>query len=149
MGPTWVLSSPGGPHVGPMNLAIWGVTLRKITQDQSRNTRTSLRHHDDHRYPAPNQPKPSSVSKMLTQLYLLCKLDILHVYLFFAVINIWTNSIWERLRGWCYCYWRNNFLRDITLYAEQFMFWDSNVTYTRTTTLWGAWLMAVIGLRSI
>ena len=25
MGPTWVLSSPGGPHVGPMNLAIWVV----------------------------------------------------------------------------------------------------------------------------
>ena len=23
MGPTWVLSSPGGPHVGPMNLAVW------------------------------------------------------------------------------------------------------------------------------
>ena len=23
MGPTWVLSSPGGRHVGPMNLAIW------------------------------------------------------------------------------------------------------------------------------
>ena len=23
MGPTWVLSIPGGPHVGPMNLAIW------------------------------------------------------------------------------------------------------------------------------
>ena len=23
MGPTWVPSSPGGPHVGPMNLAIW------------------------------------------------------------------------------------------------------------------------------
>ena len=23
MGPTWVLWSPGGPHVGPMNLAIW------------------------------------------------------------------------------------------------------------------------------
>ena len=22
MGPTWVLSSPGGPHVGPMNLAL-------------------------------------------------------------------------------------------------------------------------------
>ena len=22
MGPTWVLSSPGGPHAGPMNLAI-------------------------------------------------------------------------------------------------------------------------------
>ena len=26
MGPTWVLSAPGGPHVGPMNLAIWAVT---------------------------------------------------------------------------------------------------------------------------
>ena len=23
MGPTWVLSSPGGPHVGPKNFAIW------------------------------------------------------------------------------------------------------------------------------
>ena len=23
MGPTWVLSAPDGPHVGPMNLAIW------------------------------------------------------------------------------------------------------------------------------
>ena len=23
MGPTWVLSAPNGPHVGPMNLAIW------------------------------------------------------------------------------------------------------------------------------
>ena len=26
MGPTWVLLAPGGPHVGPMILAIWGVT---------------------------------------------------------------------------------------------------------------------------
>ena len=25
MGPTWVLSAPGGPHVGPMNFAIWAV----------------------------------------------------------------------------------------------------------------------------
>ena len=24
MGPTWVLSAPDGPHVGPMNFAIWG-----------------------------------------------------------------------------------------------------------------------------
>ena len=23
MGPTWVLSAPAGPHVGPMNLVIW------------------------------------------------------------------------------------------------------------------------------
>ena len=26
MGPTWVLSAPGGPHVGPINLAIWETT---------------------------------------------------------------------------------------------------------------------------
>ena len=25
MGTNWVLSAPGGPHVGPMNLAIWVV----------------------------------------------------------------------------------------------------------------------------
>ena len=30
MGPTWVLSSPGGPHVGPMNLAIWAIYLYVI-----------------------------------------------------------------------------------------------------------------------
>ena len=30
MVPTWVLSSPGGHHVGPMNLAIWVVTWYKI-----------------------------------------------------------------------------------------------------------------------
>ena len=29
MGPTWVLSSPGGPYVGPMNLAVW-VVLRHM-----------------------------------------------------------------------------------------------------------------------
>ena len=27
MGPTWVLSAPDGPHIGPMNLAIWIYTL--------------------------------------------------------------------------------------------------------------------------
>ena len=24
MGPIWVLSAPDGPHVGPINFAIWG-----------------------------------------------------------------------------------------------------------------------------
>ena len=27
MGPTWVRQDPGGPHVGPMNLAIWGAFM--------------------------------------------------------------------------------------------------------------------------
>ena len=27
MGPTWVLLAPGGPHVGPMNLAGWEASL--------------------------------------------------------------------------------------------------------------------------
>ena len=30
MGPTWVLSAPDGPHVGPMNLAIRGVKYRGV-----------------------------------------------------------------------------------------------------------------------
>ena len=29
MRPTWVLSTPGGPHVGPMNLAIWALNMTK------------------------------------------------------------------------------------------------------------------------
>ena len=30
MGPTWVLSAPDGPHVGPMNLAIRGINLEYV-----------------------------------------------------------------------------------------------------------------------
>ena len=30
MGPTWVLSTPGGPHVGPMNLAIRGAMEKSV-----------------------------------------------------------------------------------------------------------------------
>ena len=29
MGPTWVLSAPDGPHVGPMSLAIWDINTGK------------------------------------------------------------------------------------------------------------------------
>ena len=32
MGPTWVLSSPGGFHVGPMNLAIWDVKISQYLE---------------------------------------------------------------------------------------------------------------------
>ena len=41
MGPTLVLSSPGGPHVGHMNLAIW-VAIRSICYTFT----TMLWHHD-------------------------------------------------------------------------------------------------------
>ena len=27
MGPTWALSAPDGPHVGPMNIVIWAMSL--------------------------------------------------------------------------------------------------------------------------
>ena len=30
MGPTRVLSAPGGPHVGPINLAIWDMVPKVI-----------------------------------------------------------------------------------------------------------------------
>ena len=32
MGPTWVLSAPDGPHVGPMNLAVRVVIGSHLTQ---------------------------------------------------------------------------------------------------------------------
>ena len=35
MGPTWVLSSPGGLHVGPMNFATW-----ELTQDTAKKSKT-------------------------------------------------------------------------------------------------------------
>ena len=31
MGPIWGLQDPGGPHVGPMNFAIWGVNMKVIS----------------------------------------------------------------------------------------------------------------------
>ena len=33
MGPTWVLSAPDGPHVGPMNLAISDALLKHVQED--------------------------------------------------------------------------------------------------------------------
>ena len=33
MGPIWGRKDPGGPHVGPINFAIWGVTLKRIHQN--------------------------------------------------------------------------------------------------------------------
>ena len=30
MGPIWGRQDPGGPHIGPMNFAIWGATSSKI-----------------------------------------------------------------------------------------------------------------------
>ena len=36
LGPTWVLSAPDGPHVGPMNLAIR--VVRKLTASQRHRT---------------------------------------------------------------------------------------------------------------
>ena len=35
MGPTWVLSAPGGPHVGPVNLAIWVVIAQWLPRSIS------------------------------------------------------------------------------------------------------------------
>ena len=32
MGPTWVLSAPDGPHIGPMDLAIRGVPIRDYAE---------------------------------------------------------------------------------------------------------------------
>ena len=40
MGPTWVLSAPDGPHVGPMNLAIkdWYIWAISKTQQKQKST---------------------------------------------------------------------------------------------------------------
>ena len=36
MGPTWGRQDPGGPHVGPMNLAIWGGSIANDINQQFR-----------------------------------------------------------------------------------------------------------------
>ena len=38
MGPTWVLAAPDGPHVGPMNLAIRVVIVRKSKVNDNQET---------------------------------------------------------------------------------------------------------------
>ena len=32
MGPIWGQQDPGGPHVGPMNFAIWDLTVKKYRE---------------------------------------------------------------------------------------------------------------------
>ena len=34
MGPTWGRQDPGGPHVGPMNFALWGLTSPLFKSNQ-------------------------------------------------------------------------------------------------------------------
>ena len=65
MGPTWVLSAPDGPHVGPMNLAIRDLmvsgwcyredTIRYLTKSGLKTVTTG----DDYNteYPAETQVK--------------------------------------------------------------------------------------------
>ena len=45
MGPTWVLSAPDGPHVGPMNLAIRGATETIVTALANGASRSQLNSH--------------------------------------------------------------------------------------------------------
>ena len=40
MGPTWVLSAPGGSHVGPMNLVIRVVKATPVHNDKDAVTQT-------------------------------------------------------------------------------------------------------------
>ena len=46
MGPTWVLSAPDGPYIGPMNLAIWNeLRMKHLFYDVSFYVLRCLRHH--------------------------------------------------------------------------------------------------------
>ena len=38
MGPTWGRQDPGGPHVGPMNGAIWVFTALSLANDSASDT---------------------------------------------------------------------------------------------------------------
>ena len=37
MGPTWGRQDPGGPHVGPMNFALWVQTVLLLCRDEKQN----------------------------------------------------------------------------------------------------------------
>ena len=47
MGPTWVLSAPGGSHVGPVNLAIWGGTWQMLSSQEILHIKTSADYNDE------------------------------------------------------------------------------------------------------
>ena len=42
MGPAWVLSAPGGPHVGPMNLVVWDKTSWFLVLDTQATLTSSV-----------------------------------------------------------------------------------------------------------
>ena len=44
MGPTWVLSAPSGPHVGPMNLAIGDEAIPRNSGDEDKNKDSKAQH---------------------------------------------------------------------------------------------------------
>ena len=71
MGPTWVLSSPGGPHVATMNLATWVRTPKMGSQDilfswiQPTFISVSLQWcHNEHDGVSNHQPHDSLLSRL-------------------------------------------------------------------------------------
>ena len=40
MGPIWGREDPGGPHVGPMKFAIWGLLKQNVNLRESRDGRS-------------------------------------------------------------------------------------------------------------
>ena len=45
MGPIWGRQDPGGPHVGPMNFAIWEVNFSHMLPDYSSGTGEIMKNH--------------------------------------------------------------------------------------------------------
>ena len=85
MGPTWVLSAPGGPHVGPMDLAI-----RVILLEYSGSNTWS---------PTSHFPENLNVSSIVKQLHVhisvwkkrvLCNV---YAYIILWYIRLWHDSM--------------------------------------------------------
>ena len=61
MGLTWVLSAPDGPHIGPMNLAIWGCIVMPW---ESLQPYCPLKHHTAYSMAVNSSSKMAVISQM-------------------------------------------------------------------------------------
>ena len=102
MGPIWILSVPEGPHVGPLNLAIWAVSqeLLKISIRKMSLKNTFVKLHIS-QGPMSSKGSPSTVYPIITLLcfvllWLHYHLPVINLSILLRVASLWQIT-WELL----------------------------------------------------
>ena len=97
MGPTWGREDPGGPHVGPVNFAIWGIHVIGSVNECSRVIHFRRSNESDPITADMETHKVELISYLPTSNACLCRMYLLP----FIGVNWWgntsVNTVWHEI----------------------------------------------------